>query len=100
MVEEEATQEAKDELGKSDIEKRADELSLGRTGEPTANEGATESPIEEARRLHKDLKTQLAEIKTARKELDDTLAAAMLSGKSISGAPPKEMTQTIDLFGS
>jgi len=86
-------QDVKDELGKSDIEKRADELSVGRTGEATDNEGISESPIEEARRLRKELKEQIAEIKTTKKELDDTLSAAMLSGKSFGSIKTKELTQ-------
>ena len=86
-------QDVKDELGKSEIEKKADELSLGRTGEPTTNEGASESPIEEARKLREELKAQFAEIKTARKELDEILSAAMLSGKSFGAVQNKEPTQ-------
>ena len=86
-------QDVKDELGKSDIEKRADELSLGRTGEPTSNEGISESPIAEATRLSKELKEQMAEIKKTKKELDDTLANAMLNGRSLGKPTDKEMTQ-------
>ena len=81
-----------DELGRSPLEKRADELNVGRTG-VGAEVSISESPIQEAKRLNAEMKQNLSEIRKERKELEQLMSAAVLSGKSLGAEKPKELTQ-------
>lgn len=89
---EEKLQDAANELSTSPIEKRANEIGEGRIGESITTD-ATESPIEEARRLNAETKNLLKTINEERGRLDKSLANSMISGRANAGQENKPKTQ-------
>ena len=90
---EKAIEEAK-EVITSDIEKKAEEVNMGRTGEGIdVNYDSQESPMEKVERLNKETEDTLKKIQQERKEMEKLYANQMLSGRSRAGEEEKPKTQ-------
>jgi len=90
---EKAIEEAKDIIT-SDIEKRAAEVNMGRTGEGIdATYDSSESPMDKVQRLNKETEDTLKKIQGERKEMEKLYANQMLSGRSRAGEEDKPKTQ-------
>jgi len=84
---------AEEEIDKSELEVRANEIAEGRTGETIPdNENALESPLEQVKRINKETNDMLKKITDERKALEKTMAEQMIGGKSF-GGKEKEKTQ-------
>ena len=81
-----------DELAKSPIERRAEELNVGRSGAEASPSG-TESPIEEAKKMAKELDDKIKIIKEENQRMERMLSDNILAGKSLGAGKAKDLTQ-------
>ena len=89
---EEIIKEAEKEITQTDLEKRADEISQGRSGEELETK-KPESPIEEARRLNSETKMLMGKIEEKAANMDNMLANLMMMGRGEAGQENKPITQ-------
>ncbi len=78
----------------SDLEGKAAEMIEGMDKQNVNPESVqTESPIEEARRLNKEIKENLEKVKAERERFNNEMINNQLLGRSFGGQPPKVKTQ-------